>query len=52
LSVHKKSPNPSNTLPQLGELELTLLKALWESPDQSAHCSQQRTGYCSPCCNP
>lgn len=35
--MHRKAPKPSNTLPHLGELELTLLKALWEAPDQSAH---------------
>jgi predicted transcriptional regulator len=34
--VQRKPPSQSNTLPQLGELELTLLKALWEKPDQSA----------------
>tara|TARA_R110002124_G_scaffold23094_1_gene85948 strand:- start:93 stop:509 length:417 start_codon:yes stop_codon:yes gene_type:complete len=40
--VQKKSPRPSNTLPQLGELELTLLNALWESADQSAHVLWQK----------
>lgn len=35
--MQTKTPSPSNTLPRLGELELTLLKALWETPDQSAH---------------
>lgn len=33
--------NQSNTLPQLGELELTLLTALWSRPEQSAHGLQQ-----------
>jgi predicted transcriptional regulator len=37
ISVQTKPPSPSNTLPRLGELELTLLKALWETQDQSAH---------------
>ncbi|CAA0125541.1 Penicillinase repressor [Halioglobus japonicus] len=37
-----KSPNPSNTLPQLGALELTLLKALWQAPDQSAHALREQ----------
>lgn len=37
----KKVPSQSNTLPQLGELELTLLKALWSTPDQSASNLQQ-----------
>lgn len=34
--MKKKSLSQSNTLPQLGELELTLLTALWEKTDQSA----------------
>ncbi|MEZ5502463.1 MAG: BlaI/MecI/CopY family transcriptional regulator [Halioglobus sp.] len=34
--MKKKTPSPSNALPRLGELELTLLKALWRAPDQSA----------------
>ncbi|MCB1705056.1 MAG: BlaI/MecI/CopY family transcriptional regulator [Halioglobus sp.] len=40
--MQKKSPRPSNTLPQLGDLELTLLKALWDAPDQSAHALRQK----------
>ena len=47
--MHKKSPNPSNTLPQLGELELTLLKALWEAPDQSAHLLRQQLAPLHTC---
>lgn len=35
--MKKKSPSQSNTLPQLGELELILLKALWDKSNQSAH---------------
>ncbi len=35
-ALKKNTPSQSNTLPQLGELELTLLKALWEQPNQSA----------------
>lgn len=31
-----KSRADSNTLPKLGELELQLLNALWEQPEQSA----------------
>lgn len=37
-----KPPRPSNTLPHLGALELTLLKALWDTPDQSALKLRQR----------
>lgn len=40
--MQKKSPRPSNTLPQLGDLELTLLNALWESADQSALVLRQK----------
>ncbi len=40
--MQKKPPRPSNTLPQLGELELTLLNALWESADQSAQILRKR----------
>jgi predicted transcriptional regulator len=32
----KRAPSQSNSLPRLGELELTLLKALWARPNQSA----------------
>lgn len=32
----QKVGSQSNTLPQLGELELALLQALWRRPDQSA----------------
>ncbi|MEZ5571277.1 MAG: BlaI/MecI/CopY family transcriptional regulator [Halioglobus sp.] len=39
--MQKKPPHLSNTLPQLGELELSLLKALWTTPDQSALRLQQ-----------
>lgn len=45
----KKSPKPSNTLPQLGELELTLLKALWQMPDQSAHALRQQLPVSHAC---
>lgn len=34
--MKKNTPSQSNTLPHLGELELTLLKALWEQPNQTA----------------
>ena len=37
----KKPPSQSNTLPQLGALELTLLTALWEQANQSAISLQQ-----------
>jgi predicted transcriptional regulator len=40
--VIRKPPKPSNTLPHLGELELTLLKALWDAPNQSAHTLRQQ----------
>lgn len=40
-ALRKKTPSQSNTLPQLGELELMLLKALWASPDQSAFALQR-----------
>ncbi len=41
-TVRRKPPRPSNALPHLGELELTLLKLLWDAPEQSAHNLQQR----------
>ena len=38
----RKSLSQSNTLPQLGELELALMEALWACPEQSAAGLQQR----------
>lgn len=40
--MRKKPVSQSNTLPQLGELELALLKALWANPEQSALRLQQK----------
>lgn len=34
--MKKKPASQSNALPQLGELELALLEALWAKPEQSA----------------
>lgn len=48
--MRKKAPSQSNSLPRLGELELTLLKALWANPDQSAanlQCSLPDSHACS-----
>jgi predicted transcriptional regulator len=39
--VTKKPVSQSNTLPQLGELELALLESLWRTPQQSAQQLQQ-----------
>ncbi len=39
--MRKKPISQSNTLPQLGELELALLVALWATPEQSAARLQQ-----------
>lgn len=47
--MQSKPPNPSNTLPRLGELELTLLKALWEMPDQSANNLQRKLSVSHTC---
>lgn len=38
----KKPGSQSNALPQLGELELALMEALWACPEQSAAALQQR----------
>lgn len=40
-ALRKKPVSQSNTLPQLGELELALLQALWANPEQSALQLQQ-----------
>jgi predicted transcriptional regulator len=48
-TVVSKSSNPSNTLPQLGELELTLLKALWQAPDQSAQALREQLSTSRSC---
>jgi predicted transcriptional regulator len=40
--VRRKPVSLSNTLPQLGELELALLKALWRRPEQSAQQLRQQ----------
>lgn len=48
--MRKRPASQSNTLPQLGELELTLLQALWAQPEQSALRLQQslpRSQQCS-----
>ncbi len=40
--LSKKPGSQSNALPQLGELELTLMEALWTAPEQSAAALQRR----------
>jgi len=45
----KKAPSQSNSLPRLGELELTLLKALWANPDQAAASLQQSLPAANAC---
>jgi predicted transcriptional regulator len=40
-SMFKRRSN-SNTLPQLGELELSVLKVLWQQPDQAAKSVHQQ----------
>jgi predicted transcriptional regulator len=47
--VKKRPVHLSNTLPQLGELELALLKALWVTPDQSALALHRRLGANQSC---
>lgn len=47
--MSRRAPSQSNTLPQLGELELTLLKALWAHPDQSAANLQQALPAAQAC---
>ena len=48
-ALQKKFRSQSNMLPQLGELELILLKALWMTPDQSAHSLQRSLPVANTC---
>ncbi len=47
--MRKRPVNLSNTLPHLGELELTLLQALWAQPEQSALRLQQELPRAQQC---
>ena len=47
--LRKRPVSQSNTLPQLGELELTLLQALWAKPEQSALRLQQALPLAQRC---